>query len=463
MVTIAEKKTNDEGGSSSSFNRSGSHRRRDATGRRRRIFYLLPLILVVSMFAANIWQLKEGSFQVEVSSSEEGNSFVWQAQQPQQQPQQQTNNSTITKQQQQEEEEAVVGATTLQNNSNNRKEWRQQRQRLHHRNFETHPVTSEESQILTNQDPYNFTAAICHPTIHGKITSMDRFFAFVSYYRLLGFDHIFMWYKKESLNNLWEDFVRLSNLSYVTMTEFVVDDDDGGGDKSGRRNKDELKYHGQSQVQKACIDQPEFGLLYDWVAILDADEFLWFDEDITIKEFLIKNNNYTYFSFGKWQYGRQSAISSLSQDSGFGLDRYPFTPGLYCYMGGKYGMNKEYCPYWYGRCKLLMKSSSIHKDYTVHGNKTILDLPHSIHYDHHKAHIKEWPGYISFIPNDEFGRLLSRPATLRKAESWLSRDNNKVGVHFLPQAFKKLPNGSITIHYDDQLSQWTKFVSSKLP
>ena len=317
----------------------------------------------------------------------------------------------------------------------------------HYRNFMTHPLTSEEGRRLSAKDPFNFTAAVCHPTIHGKLNSMGRFLAFVSYYRLLGFDHVFLWYEKESITrgspSVWEGFNILANLSYVTMTEFV---DDG-------RN---AVYHGQGYVQVDCFSKPEFGASFDWVLVADADEFLWFDQNVTIKEFVSQNKNYTYISLGKWQYSFKTAIPLPdTEDAGFGLDRYPFTPGLYCYLG----VGKEYCPDWIGRCKFLVKPS-VHGA-TVdrpHGRPNVLKLPASIHYDHRKAHMKEWPFSI------DVSHHTTNVTVVREPKHFLAKTTDDLGVHRLSDAFyPHLPNGTVLVKFDNQLAPWFHYVASNLP
>ena len=310
-----------------------------------------------------------------------------------------------------------------------------------HRNFKTHPVTSEEDRLLSQRDTFNITAAVCHPTIHGNITSMERFFAFVSYYRLLGFDHVFMWYLKDSVttsSTVWEDFNRLANLSYVTMTEFV----DGG------RN---VKYYGQSEVPTVCVSRPEFASLYNWTIVVDADEYLWFKTKLTIKTFL-SQHNYTYYSFAKWQYSPRAAISlSEHEDSGFGLDRYAFTPGMYCYQG----LGKEtYCPDWLGRCKILAHPS-LHKASHPHGDHYVLKrFPTSVHYDPQQAHINEWPGFVQVEESN---------VTIRDPVTFLAKTNDEVGVHFLERSYTRFDNGTTPVAYDEKLSIWTKYVASNLP
>jgi hypothetical protein len=85
-----------------------------------------------------------------------------------------------------------------------------------HWNFLVHPGTSQDDAAFRASADNNITVAVCHPTLFGNIT-LNPVLLFVSFYCLLGFEHIFFWYKEESLawspkNSL------LGNLSHVMLT-----------------------------------------------------------------------------------------------------------------------------------------------------------------------------------------------------------------------------------------------------
>ncbi|KAL7479464.1 hypothetical protein ACHAW6_005206 [Cyclotella cf. meneghiniana] len=308
------------------------------------------------------------------------------------------------------------------------------------RSFLTHPITNEEDLYLSQRDVHkNVTAAVCHPTLFGT-AKPRRFLAFVSYYRLLGFDHIFAWYEPGSLNWTDYDYEQVRNLSsYVTLTEYQKTPNDG--------------YHGQLQVAKACRGEERFAKLYDWILAVDMDEFLWFDQNKTIKEFLSQNPSIAYYSFGKWQYGTIPTVP-LKHDSGFGLDQFPFTPKTYCYQhppssrAGRWGN----CPGWLGRCKILSQPR-LGSDIPVHG---LSNLPQwGLHYNTSQAHVKEWPGIAASTGEELYTET-------QQSMTFATNNASKVGVHFLLEAYPVLSNGTVLIHYDDRLNSWFRFLISIL-
>jgi Glycosyltransferase family 92 len=229
------------------------------------------------------------------------------------------------------------------------------------RNYATHPVTLAESNYLNRKAATEharggdiITAAICHPTIFDATgnLNLDPFFAWVSYYRLLGFQHIFLWY--EGNVNTRPRFQELADLSYVTLTRYSI---------SPTHEKSDLRYHGQFHVERSCMSEARFAANYSWALPIDVDEYLWLEQAQSIQDFLAyyEAQNYTYISLGKYHYStmhvynnnNNNNTAAAAADSGFGLEKWPFTPGPYCF--GKGG--KSSCPTWMGRCKVLAKPS----------------------------------------------------------------------------------------------------------
>jgi Glycosyl transferase family 2 len=229
------------------------------------------------------------------------------------------------------------------------------------RNYMMHPVTETESNFISNMTTVehakkmnhttnNLKVAVCHPTMFGDIV-LDTHFAWVSYYRLLGFDHIFLWYEG-NISKL-PRFDELAALPYVTLT---------------LRNNSGSKevYHGQSRVEKECFAMANHSR-FDWALAIDVDEYIWFQKPQSIQNFLAhyESQGYTYISLGKHHYSTRHVYNgtmtttarqqeeAAPADAGFGLEQYPYTPGPYCY--GNRGNSK--CPTWTGRCKVLAKPS----------------------------------------------------------------------------------------------------------
>jgi hypothetical protein len=317
-----------------------------------------------------------------------------------------------------------------------------------HRNFLIHPVTSQEDAALRASAASNVTAAVCHPTLFGNIT-LNRVLSFVSFYRLLGFGHIFFWYEEESLAWSPNDSL-LGNLSYVTLIP----------NSQSQRNG----YHGQAEVQRACRTDTQYGASYDWILVVDADEFLWLGPNTTtVQDFVLQSPQITYYSFGKWQYSTNRAISiAEEEDAGFGLNNLPFTLGRYCYSEP----NSRSCPDWQGRSKVLSMPSRYPDDIPVHGSSHILaSRDHeAVHYDHHMAHIKEWPG-VAEAPHGQSiqqSDFTGKSFIVREPQTFMESKDVFLGVHWQAEAFPVLPNGTLLVIYDDQLSSWLQSVASTL-
>lgn len=209
----------------------------------------------------------------------------------------------------------------------------------------SHFDTSVNTDLLSFKPIYktsDVTVALCHPTLHGQYLDLKLIVQFIKYYRHLGFDHLFFWYESYIRENPLFDFI--NKLPYVTFTEL---------EQTKNISKDDKKYHHQRNVQKACLG--EFAQNFDWALVVDADEYLWFSENMDIKEFLSQNDNLTYISFGKWMYTtrHQDATANDTQLL-FGLRAYPYTPKAYC----RYSSRREIrhgCPTWQGRCKVMVR------------------------------------------------------------------------------------------------------------
>ncbi|KAL3815270.1 hypothetical protein ACHAXA_001882 [Cyclostephanos tholiformis] len=328
-----------------------------------------------------------------------------------------------------------------------------------HRDFLTEPITSLEDAALRASATSNITAAVCHPTLFGNIT-LNRILSFVSFYRLLGFGHIFFWYEEESL--AWSPTSSfLGNLSYVTL--------------SPNSHSQRGGYHGQNEVQHSCRTEAQFGASYDWVLVVDADEFLWLGPNVTtIQDFVVQTPHITYYSFGKWQYSTNRAISITEEDdAGFGLDNLPFTLGRYCYSRP----NSYSCPDWQGRSKILSMPSRYPEAIGVHGSSDILSSRghEAVHYDHHEAHIKEWPGVaeaphgqsirpLEFVSKRMTEMHLARGgvAQVKEPRTYTESKDVYLGVHWQAEAYPILPNGTLLLMYDDRLSTWFRSVAANL-
>ena len=346
------------------------------------------------------------------------------------------------------------------------RQWRQQQQQQQQqeasnpRNYTHKPVSNDESARLTLSYQHDNrtvpTAAVCHPTLYGKI-SLPRVFTFVSYYRLLGFDHIFLWYHNSVVQHanhmsrrIRRDWDLLQSLTYLTLTEFDP------RQVAERYGSSASEYYGQGLVQDWCTSNASFGAAYDWVLVVDADEYLWLRKDWNIKEFLQAHKEYSYLSFGKWMYTQMSSAAvpiPNERDAGFDLDRFAFTDGSYCY-----GYNGDpICPGWRGRCKVMARPDR-HPVFDLHGSMEELHRHDSKHFDasirESEAHLKEWKTILK--PSlYETSMILRNPNT-----TYVVSDDVEAGTHFAKESQQLTEDGKILFAWDFGLHDWLVFVAS---
>lgn len=292
--------------------------------------------------------------------------------------------------------------------------------------------------------------AVCYKTLFGAV-DLERFTQWVAYNHLLGFDHVFAWYLPGLRD--YDGFDTLANLPYVTLLE----------------NKDDTILteinpgyeilHGsgdQRAVERLCLR--ETAKDYDWVMFADADEYLWFHENIGLKEFIHRyGGNNTYLSFGKKMYTRTHSVDD--RDSGFGLDMYPFNAGPFCSvppdtkgsswsaLRTKYSLSNPVCPMHFGRSKVIVQPRA-HDHVSVHGNHYPDPDRKSIHYSVHVAHFKEWPKLFDEVDTRLQGRM-----------NFTVFRNESLSIHDLKSGHQSNADGSYNMFYDDQLHDWFEFVA----
>jgi hypothetical protein len=325
----------------------------------------------------------------------------------------------------------TVELTSLRPDVNLQLQWKEGR------NYSSHPITAAESRYLDHQKQQlpakysDITTAICHRTLHGNL-NMQKVFNFVSYYRLLGFDHIFFWYRPDIAQR--PRFDELKALPYVTLTEYT-----GGGE-----------HDGQLVVEHECLSRAEFAANYTWAFPIDLDEYLWYRWSEPIYKFVVHQlADFHYVSIGKSIYTQRHAVALERNDSGFGLDRYAFTAGSYCYNHPK----EYYCPTWRGRAKILVQPS-IHNVVLIHGYNDLHLHPGGTHLLPIYAHLKEWPTYLASSVNTTV-----RPDRI---PFFVSRED-EVDTHSTMEAHVKTENGLVPLWYDDRLQDWFRFVAQGCP
>jgi hypothetical protein len=185
------------------------------------------------------------------------------------------------------------------------------------RNYSSHAITAAESTYLDHQKKplsskySSITTAICYRTLVGNDT-IPKIFSWVCYYRLLGFDHVFFWYRRDMAQRPYSDEVKA--FPYVTLMEYTG---------SAHRT------HGQVEAEHACLSQTKFAANYSWALPVDLDECLWHTNNEPIYKYVVNRlDDFHYVWLGKYMYTRRHAVALERNDSGFCLDRYMLSRGV---------------------------------------------------------------------------------------------------------------------------------------
>jgi hypothetical protein len=112
----------------------------------------------------------------------------------------------------------------------------------------------EHEQGVPHRVSSNITAAVCHPTLHGR-PDLQRVIHWATYYRAIGFDHLFLWHNPD-VQEL-PHFDELAALPFVTLDV---------------ANDTVESYYGQHRVERECFTF--LARNYTWALAVDADEYL---------------------------------------------------------------------------------------------------------------------------------------------------------------------------------------------
>lgn len=336
------------------------------------------------------------------------------------------------------------------------------------------PVMVQRSLNLVATDeshPYtNLTIALCHKSLFGDI-SIWMVLDWVAYHRLFGFDRIFLSYIP-GIERI-AGFQELLSLPYVTMFEntegtvILANDVRPGYQRLGGSQP-------QMDLEARCLDHDAKD--YDWVFLSDADEYLWFARNVSVKEFVYEydQKGYDYLSFGKFMYTMKHRLaihSSITRSTattksttipstsptnsepsprhGFFLELYPFTAGPFCTMPKQRGL---ICARKNGRAKVMVKPS-VHKGtVNVHGTHIPSKRKGSMHLYGNVSHIKEW--------NAATVRSVLGNITTRSPQDFVVYTPDEIFIYGY-KLYPKNPNGSLTMTYDPLLQSWFAYVASR--
>jgi Glycosyl transferase family 2 len=280
----------------------------------------------------------------------------------------------------------------------------------------------------------NITAAVCHPTLHGR-PDLRRVVHWAMYYKALGFDHVFLWHNPDVEGQ--PHFDELQALPFVTL---------------GVANETADSYYGQHRVEGECFTISARN--YTWAFAIDADEYLWLARHHDVKEFLAANDDCKYLSFGKWMYTPRYSDDRQQQESLFGgVNRLAFTPRSCC----RKPPGAPRCPTWKGRSKVMARPQYHKTVGGIHGEPG--KHADSLHFHTRDAHLKEWPGLLAYPLN----RTTARPSASFVVDPGDEAEIRDLNVHWLFEAHKLNANGTVTMHYDRKLNEWFEAIAARQP
>lgn len=337
-------------------------------------------------------------------------------------------------------------------------------------------------------DPANddISAAVCHKSLFGTI-DLYSVIEWAVYHRLLGFDHIFMTYLKgvEKLRG----FDELQALPFLTLN---LNPDGEDIILTERSYLGKPGYHSlagkcdQRCLVQRCLQQDARD--YDWLLLTDADEFLWFNQTTSVKQFLMDHDDYNYLSFGKYMYSikhaaptSNSSSSHVRTSSGFYGENLPYRGPKYCARRTADGNVVEPCVSFPGLSKVMVRPSVFgvgknHKYVQVHGHALSLDKYNnvtvkpqfaqtSIHFPMEHAHLKEWagangPDWPTPFVHPDATMASSTSTSDSSASSFTIRTEEELPF----QGWESYTAGGeegVAMTYDSHLKEWFGYVAQR--
>jgi hypothetical protein len=311
-------------------------------------------------------------------------------------------------------------------------------------------IIESSKNTVSSETPHNISTALCHKTLFGSVdiwTVID----WAVYHHLLGLDHIFMSYTADLVHA--DGFDVLASLPYVTFVEvpgYAAKVDNRLVEQSDERTTTTKQQFSQRELMDRCLQHD--AAAFDWVLLSDSDEYLWFHENVGLKDWLAKQDtSITYFSFGKSMYTMSHSLfdnDDPNNNSAFYLADFPFTAGLYCDL---HEVRDEVCLGMNGRAKVLVQPST-HKSVPIHGfagSSTAL-RPHHWMVPGREAHLKEWKHANCMQEAEPI--LVSQGLDFNVTRS--SASIHRVDTYFRDGAYA-------TMQYDPTNKEWFDYVASR--
>jgi hypothetical protein len=170
-----------------------------------------------------------------------------------------------------------------------------------------------------------------------------------------------------------------------------------------------------------------------------------------VKDFIAKyaDDSIKSLGFGKKMYTLAARVDKV--DSGFGLDMYPFTPGIYCDFSQRlYMKNRKECAGADGSTKLMVRPQRHKKGVDVHGKRRPKKKHGEIQINTDIARFYEYPFMHQRVN-----------ATYREKVDFLVTSGFGLRMTFFDQGYEQHENGTWTMRYDDEPSKWYQYVASR--
>jgi hypothetical protein len=317
------------------------------------------------------------------------------------------------------------------------------------------PDVVELSRRLPIIDPNsNITTALCCKAMFGEI-DLSRVALWVAYYRLLGFDHIFLFH--QDIVTHYPGYDVLQSLPYVTLTPVegtMIEFKEKSQHFNSSTTIPYWRFMGkdnQKSLQTACLRN--YTKNYSWVMFADVDEYLSFSEEIGVKDFIAKysDDNTKLLGIGKKMYTLTARVDQV--DSGFDLDMFPFTPGVYCKkrLSKSDERFRKECVGFFGSSKLIVRpqhfANGIHG---IHGPRQLNKKNGEIQMNTDIARFFEYPFMHQRVDASHFEK-----------EDFSVSSGSGLRMKYFEKAYAPNANGTWTIHYDDAPHKWYNYVASR--
>jgi hypothetical protein len=301
----------------------------------------------------------------------------------------------------------------------------------------------------------NITTALSCKALFGDVDLM-RVALWVAYYRLLGFDHIFLFHQDSVTNHTGYDL--LQSLPYVTLTPVqghMVDYKKKSQKSDHNTTTPYWRFVGtdnQKALQTKCLRT--YAKDYDWVMFADIDEYLSFSEEMGIKDFIAKySEDNISLGFGKYMYTLTARVDEV--DSGFGLDMYPFTPGVFCKkkLSDSDERFRKECSGFFGSTKVIVRPqhfangiNGVHGPRRPNKNKGFIQINTDV------ARFFEYPSMHQSVDTSYHNQ---------EKEDFSVSSGFSLRMKYFNEAYAPNENGTWTIRYDDTPHKWYKYVASR--